>query len=73
MSATVLAATAPASPLAASAGMNAVGFAVVLGLVVVAVLVAAFWWGSRRAARRRHPVEEPPPGRRSRDGDGPRP
>ncbi|MER5737668.1 DUF6479 family protein [Streptomyces sp. NPDC002262] len=43
-----------ASPdLLASAGSNALGFGIVIGLVVVALLIGAFWWGSRRVARRR--------------------
>ncbi len=48
-------ALAPVSALA-SAGSNAVGFALVVGLIVVALLLAAFWWGSRRVARRRRSV-----------------
>ncbi|MEU6982549.1 DUF6479 family protein [Streptomyces sp. NPDC046324] len=45
--------------LAASAGSNAIVFAVVIGVVVVALLIAAFWWGSRRVARRRRPAGDP--------------
>ncbi|MFF9343791.1 MULTISPECIES: DUF6479 family protein [unclassified Streptomyces] len=43
---------ASADPLA-SAGSNALGFGLVIGLIVVALLIGAFWWGSRRVARRR--------------------
>ncbi|MFF3320151.1 DUF6479 family protein [Streptomyces sp. NPDC003035] len=49
-------------PALASAGSNAVLFAVLIGVVVVAVLLGAFWWGSRRAARRRRPVGDPTQG-----------
>lgn len=45
-----------AAPALASAGSNALGFALVIGLIVVAVLLGAFWWGSRRVARRRRSV-----------------
>ncbi|MEU9851690.1 DUF6479 family protein [Streptomyces sp. NPDC047974] len=45
-----------AAPSLASAGSNALGFALVVGLIVVALLLGAFWWGSRRVARRRRPV-----------------
>ncbi|MFF9852505.1 DUF6479 family protein [Streptomyces litmocidini] len=48
-----------ASSVLASAGSNAVLFAVGLGIVVVALLVGAFWWGSRRAARRRRSDVDP--------------
>ncbi|MFF9909953.1 DUF6479 family protein [Streptomyces sp. NPDC013457] len=51
--------TLTATPALASAGSNAVLFAVVLGVVVVALLIGAFWWGSRRVARRRRPVGDP--------------
>ncbi|GAA3398715.1 DUF6479 family protein [Streptomyces roseoviridis] len=47
------------APVLASAGSNAVLFAVVIGVVVVALLIGAFWWGSRRVARRRRPVGDP--------------
>ncbi|MFF5973315.1 DUF6479 family protein [Streptomyces sp. NPDC012769] len=56
-------------PVLASAGSNAVVFAIVIGVVVVAVLIGAFLWGSRRVARRRRPVGDPTQahGRRGRD------
>ncbi|MCT4353546.1 DUF6479 family protein [Streptomyces sp. Je 1-79] len=54
-----VATTLTASPALASAGSNAVIFAIVIGVVVVALLIAAFWWGSRRAARRRHADADP--------------
>ncbi|MER5309316.1 DUF6479 family protein [Streptomyces sp. NPDC002773] len=46
-------------PALASAGSNAVWFAVAIGAVVVILLLAAFWWGSRRVARRRRSVGDP--------------
>ncbi|MGW6539395.1 DUF6479 family protein [Streptomyces sp. NPDC055051] len=48
-----------AGPALASAGSNALGFGLAIGVIVVALLLAAFWWGSRRAARRRRPVGDP--------------
>ncbi|MFF7813504.1 DUF6479 family protein [Streptomyces roseolus] len=48
-----------AAPALASAGSNALGFALVIGVVVVVLLLGAFWWGSRRVARRRRPVGDP--------------
>lgn len=50
-----------ALPVLASAGSNAVLFAIGLGIVVVALLIGAFWWGSRRVARRRRPAGGPVP------------
>ncbi|MFC8954263.1 DUF6479 family protein [Streptomyces sp. NPDC057101] len=46
-------------PALASAGSNAVWFAIAIGAVVVLLLLGAFWWGSRRVARRRRPVGDP--------------
>ncbi|GGY36971.1 DUF6479 family protein [Streptomyces omiyaensis] len=50
---------ASAAEVLASAGSNALGFGLAIGVVVVALLLGAFWWGSRRAARRRGPVGDP--------------
>ncbi|MFD8013775.1 DUF6479 family protein [Streptomyces sp. NPDC058955] len=43
----------------ASAGSNALVFALVIGVVVVALLLGAFWWGARRTARRRRSLGDP--------------
>ncbi|MFJ5709440.1 DUF6479 family protein [Streptomyces sp. NPDC093105] len=43
----------------ASAGSNALGFALAIGVLVVALLLGAFWWGSRRVARRRRHLGDP--------------
>ncbi|MFB7941137.1 DUF6479 family protein [Streptomyces sp. NPDC004779] len=48
-----------AGPSLASAGSNALGFGLAIGVIVVALLLAAFWWGARRAARRRRPLGDP--------------
>ncbi|MFF1508636.1 DUF6479 family protein [Streptomyces sp. NPDC058326] len=56
-------------PALASAGSNAVLFAVAIGVVVVVLLLSAFWWGSRRVARRRRPVGDPTQGNAAADRD----